>query len=165
MPATDGSLPHAFGAGRPGLRPLFTATVKVGQPQEVGEGPRGRRRIIPIEGGTFVGDRLSGRVLPGGADWQVIRPDGVAEIEARYTLETEDGALIYVRNPGIRTASPEVMGRLVRGEPCDPGEYYFRTCPVFETGAAEYQWLHRVVTICAGERHPDRVVLAFYEVL
>lgn len=148
----------------PELRPLFTATVKVGPALVVGEGPHGLRRIIPIGGGMFTGERLSGRVLPGGADWQVIRPDRVAEIEARYTLETNDGALIYVRNPGIRTGPKEVMDRLARGEPCDPSEYYFRTRPVFETGAPEYQWLHNLVAVCAGERHPDRVVLSFYEV-
>lgn len=147
----------------PELRLLFRATVAVGPALVVGDGPRGLRRIIPIEGGSFEGPRLSGRVLPGGADWQVIRPDGVAEIEARYTLETDNGALIYVRNPGIRTGPKEVMDRLARGERCEPSEYYFRTCPVFETGAPQYQWLHRLVAVCAGERYPDQVVLSFYE--
>lgn len=148
----------------PGLRFLFGARVSVGSATVVGEGPHGLRRIIPILGGTFSGPRLSGKVLEGGADWQVIRPDGVAEIEARYTLETSDGALIYVRNPGIRTGPREVMDRLARGEMCDPGEYYFRTLPIFETGAAEYQWLHALIAVCAGERLPDAVVLSFYEV-
>ena len=148
---------------KPELRPLFRATVNVGPAIIVGEGPRGLRRIVPIEGGFFAGERLSGKVLRGGADWQVIRPDGVAEIEARYTLETDDGALIYVRNPGIRTGPAAVMDRLARGEKCDPSEYYFRTLPVFETGAAQYQWLHRLVAVCAGERLPDLVILSFYE--
>lgn len=148
---------------QPELRPLFVATVNVGPALVVGDGPHGLRRIIAIEGGSFTGPRLSGEVLPGGADWQVIRPDGVAEIEARYTLETDDGALIYVRNPGIRTGPREVMDRLARGERCDPSEYYFRTQPVFETGAPQYQWLHRLVAVCAGERLPDLVVLSFYE--
>jgi hypothetical protein len=157
------SLGEASKASEPGLRPLFVAAVNVGPAIVVGDGPHGLRRIIAIEGGSFAGPRLSGKVLPGGADWQVIRPDGVAEIEARYTLETDDGALIYVRNPGIRTGPPEVMDRLARGERCEPSEYYFRTRPVFETGAAQYQWLHRLVTVCAGERLPDRVILSFYE--
>jgi hypothetical protein len=138
--------------------------VSVGPAAVVGEGPRGLRRIIPILGGSFSGPRLSGKVLGGGADWQVLRPDGVAEIEARYTLETGDGALIYVRNPGIRTASREVMERLARGDTCDPSEYYFRTRPEFETGATQYQWLHTLVAICAGERLPEEVILSFYEV-
>ncbi len=123
-------------AVRPNSGLSSRATVNVGPALVVGDGPHGLRRIIAIEGGTFTGPRLSGKVLPGGADWQVIRPDGVAEIEARYTLETDDGALIYVRNPGIRTAPKAVMDRLARGERCDPSEYYFRTCPVFETGGS-----------------------------
>jgi hypothetical protein len=147
----------------PTLRFLFGARVSVGPATEVGQTPHGLRRIIPILSGTFSGPRLSGKVLGGGADWQVVRPDGVAEIEARYTLETDDGALIYVRNPGIRAASKEVTDRLVRGEKCDPSEYYFRTRPVFETGAPQYQWLHRIIAVCAGERLPDQVILSFYE--
>ena len=148
----------------PTLRFLFGARVDIGEATVVGEGPHGVRRIIPILGGTFAGPRLSGRVLPGGADWQVIRPDGVAEIEARYTLETSDGALVYVRNPGIRTAAPEVMARLAAGEPCSPDEYYFRTVPRFETGSAQYEWLYRIVSVCAGERLARQVKLSFFEV-
>jgi hypothetical protein len=102
--------------------------------------------------------------LPGGADWQVIRTDGTAELEARYTLETDDGALIYVLNRGIRSASKEVMGRLARGEKVHPREYYFRTTPVFETGAPKYQWLHRLVAVATGERLPDEVIITVYEV-
>ena len=147
----------------PSLRFLYTLRVQLGEPQVVGDGPHGLRRIIPIEGGTFSGPRLSGRVRPGGADWQVIRPDGVAELDARYTLETDDGALIYVSNPGIRTGPKEVLERLARGETCDPSEYYFRTRPVFETGSPTYQWLHGIVGVGAGERLPDEVIITFYE--
>ena len=71
---------------------------------------------------------------------------------------------IYVRNPGIRTGPKPVMDRLARGEACEPSEYYFRTCPVFETGAPQYRWLHGLVAVCAGERLPDLVTLSFYEV-
>ena len=147
----------------PSLRFLYTLKAQLGAVQVVGDGPYGLRRIIPIEGGTFAGPRLRGRVLPGGADWQFIRPDGVAELDARYTLETDDGALIYVSNPGIRTASEDVMERLMRGEECDPSEYYFRTRPVFETGSPTYQWLHRIVGVGTGERLPDEVVITIYE--
>lgn len=148
----------------PSLRFLYTSTVLVGQPMVVGTTPYGERRIIPIQGGSFAGPRLSGKVLPGGADWQVIRTDGAAELEARYTLETGDGALIYVLNQGIRSASKEVMARLVKGEKVDPSEYYFRTRPVFETGAPKYQWLHRIVTVATGQRLPNEVIITVYEV-
>jgi hypothetical protein len=148
----------------PSLRLLYTSTVEVGPPVVVGGIPYGERRIIPIKGGSFAGPRLSGKVLPGGADWQVIRTDGVAELEARYSLETDDGALIYVLNQGIRSGSKEVMERLARGEKVSPSEYYFRTRPVFETGAPKYQWLHGLVTVATGERLPDQVIITVYEV-
>jgi len=148
----------------PSLRFLYTSSVLVDAPVVVGSTPYGERRIIPILGGSFAGPRLSGKVLPGGADWQVIRTDGAAELEARYTLETDDGALIYVLNQGIRSASKEVMARLVKGEKVDPSEYYFRTRPVFETGAPKYQWLHRIVTVATGQRLPNEVIITVYEV-
>src|SRR5687767_8301336 len=105
-------------------------------PQELGDTPLGRRRIIGIRGGHFSGARLSGRVLAGGADWQVIRTDGVADLEARYTLQTADGALIYVENRGYRHGPKEILERLAAGEPVDPARYYMRTTPRFETGDA-----------------------------
>jgi hypothetical protein len=148
----------------PALRLLYTSSVELDPPMVVGGAPYGERRIIPIKGGAFAGPRLSGKVLPGGADWQVIRTDGVAELEARYTLETDDGALIYVLNRGIRSASKEVMERLARGEKVHPSEYYFRTRPVFETGAPKYQWLHNIVAVATGERLPDEVIITVYEV-
>jgi len=83
--------------------------VKLGAPMEIGAGPHGRRRIIPIEGGTFEGPGLRGTVLPGGADWQIIRPDGLSELDTRYALRTDDGALIYIQNAGMRHAAPEIV--------------------------------------------------------
>lgn len=148
----------------PSLRLLYTSSVKLGPPLVVGGTPHGERRIIPIKGGSFAGPRLSGKILPGGADWQVIRADGVAELEAKYTLETDDGAFIYVLNRGIRSGSKEVMGRLAGGEKVHPSEYYFRTWPVFETGAPKYQWLHRLVAVATGERLPNEVIITVYEV-
>jgi hypothetical protein len=148
----------------PSLRLLYTSIVEVGPPMLVGTASYGERRIIPIKGGSFTGPRLSGKVLPGGADWQVIRPDGITELEARYTLETDDGALIYVLNRGIRHGSREVMDRLAGGERVHPGEYYFRTSPVFETGAPGYQWLHRLVAVATGERLKKEVLITVYEV-
>jgi len=146
------------------LQPLLKAEVTLAPVQELGDSPLGRRRIIPITGGTFRGERLSGRVLPGGADWQVIRSDGVAELDARYTLETEDKALIYVRNFGYRHGPAEVIKRLAAGEPVDPALYYMRTTPRFETGAERYQWLNRIICVGTGARRASAVELDFYEV-
>jgi hypothetical protein len=147
----------------PSLRLLYTSVIQVDPPMVVGAALYGERRIIPIRGGSFAGPRLSGRVLDGGADFQVIRPDGVAELEARYTLETDDGALIYVLNRGIRWGAGEVMDRLAGGESVHPREYYFRTSPVFETGAPGYQWLHRLVAVATGERQKREVFITVYE--
>jgi hypothetical protein len=134
------------------------------QPQELGDTPLGRRRIIGITGGRFAGERLSGRVLPGGADWQVIRADGVADLDARYTLETGDGALIYVRNRGYRHGPPAVIQRVVSGEAVDPSLYYMRTTPSFETGDARYAWLNRIVCVATGARRAAAVELDVFEV-
>lgn len=146
------------------LQPLFRAEVTLGAPQELGTTPFGRRRVIPITGGSFHGERLSGRVLPGGGDWQVLRHDDVAELDARYTLETADGALIYVRNFGYRHGPPEVMQRLARGEPVDPSLYYMRTTPRFETSAERYRWLNGIICVGTGARRPAAVELEFFEV-
>jgi hypothetical protein len=146
------------------LEPLLRAEITLAPPQELGETPLGRRRIIPITGGSFRGDRLAGRVLPGGADWQLIRADGVAELDARYTLETEDRALIYVRNFGYRHGPAEVIQRLAAGEPVDPSLYYMRTTPRFETGAERYKWLNGVICVATGARRAAAVELEVFEV-
>jgi len=147
------------------LRPLFRAEITLAAPQELGATPLGRRRVIPITGGSFRGERLSGRVLPGGADWQVIRADGVADLDARYTIQTGDGALIYVRNKGYRHGPDEVMKRLAAGEAVDPTLYYMRTTPWFETGDARYAWLNRIVCVGTGARRAAAVELEVFEVL
>jgi hypothetical protein len=147
------------------LEPLLNAQILLGAAQELGDTPHGRRRIIPITGGEVHGARLHGRVLPGGADWQVLRADGVTELQARYTIETSDGALVYVRNTGLRHGPPEVMERLSRGEEVGAQLYYMRTTPRFETSHARYAWLNRVVCIGTGARHSASVELVFFEVL
>lgn len=146
------------------LEALFSAEILLAPAQEVGAVPQGRRRIIPIVGGTFAGARLAGRVLPGGADWQIVRADGVADLDARYTLETADGALIYVRNHGYRHGPPEVIERLARGEALDPALYYMRTTPWLETGDARYAWLNRLVCVATGARRASSVALEVYAV-
>lgn len=143
----------------------FRLSVTVAPALELGETQHGRRRIIPITGGRVEGPRLSGRVLPGGADWQVIRRDGCAELEARYTLEAADGALIAVANRGLRHGPPEIVAKLVAGEAVDPAAYYFRCTPVFETAAPAHQWLTRTVFTATGERRPDEVEIRVYAVL
>ncbi|MGH8746950.1 MAG: DUF3237 domain-containing protein [Burkholderiales bacterium] len=146
------------------LERLFRAEITLAPAQEVGDGPQGRRRIIPITGGDVSGPRLSGRVLPGGADWQIVRPDGVACLDARYTIETADGALVYVRNRGYRHGPAEVLARLAAGETVDQALYYMRTTPWFETGDARYAWLNRMVCIGSGERLAGAVRIDFYAV-
>jgi hypothetical protein len=146
------------------LRPLIRAEITLAPAQELGESPLGRRRIIGITGGRFSGERLSGRVLPGGADWQVIRADGVADLDARYTLETADGALLYVRNRGYRHGPADVIRRLAAGEPVDASLYYMRTTLRFETGDTRYAWLNRIICVATGARRPAAVELEVFEV-
>lgn len=142
----------------------FEARVQVGEPIEVGELPAGRRRIVPILGGTFEGPGIRGRVLPGGADWQLIEADGLSRLDTRYTLQTDSGHVIYVQNAGIRHAPPDVMKRLLAGEIVDPALVYFRTEPAFETTAPELQWLVRSLFVGTGERYPSDVVIRFWRV-
>jgi hypothetical protein len=146
------------------LLPLLRAEITLDTPQELGQAPHGRRRIIPITGGRVSGERLCGRVLPGGADWQIVRADGVAELDARYTIETADGALIYVANRGVRHGPEPVMQKLAAGEPVDPALYYMRTTPWFETGDARYAWLNRIVCVGTGARRAATVELEVFEV-
>ena len=138
--------------------------MEVANPTVVGELPAGTRRIVEILGGTFEGPTLKGKILPGGADWQIIRGDGFTEIDARYTLQTDTGRLIYVSNVGIRHAPPDVMRRLNAGERVDPSLVYFRTVPTFETAAPELQWLMRSIFIATGERSPNGVLIRFWRV-
>ena len=146
------------------LEPLLRAEITLATPQELGETPHGRRRVIAITGGSFRGERLAGRVLPGGADWQLVRADGVAELDARYTLETVDRSLIYVRNFGYRRGPADVMRRLMAGDPVDPSLYYMRTTPRFETGAERYRWLNGLICVASGARRAAAVELEVFEV-
>jgi hypothetical protein len=146
------------------IQKLARIEVTLEKPRELGDTPLGRRRIIGITGGRFSGERLSGRVLPGGADWQVIRSDGVADLDARYTLETGDGALIYVRNRGYRHGPRDILEKIALGESVDPALYYMRTTPLFETGDARYAWLNRMVCVATGERKAAEVHLEVFEI-
>jgi len=144
----------------------FEARVTVDPPLVVGQTSQGLRRVVPITGGTVNGPKFKGKVVPGGADWQYVRSDGVLEVLAKYTLQSDDGVLISVDNRGMRHASAAVMERLTKGENVPGNEYYFRTSATFEAPlGSKYEWLNRAVFIGVAERHPDAAVIRFYRVL
>jgi len=145
--------------------PIFRVYADLGEALTLGPAPYGERRIIPILGGRVEGARLSGQILAGGADWQIVRGDGVTGIEARYTIETEAGARILVTSEGLRHGPPEVMARLARGEAVDQSLYYFRTLMRFETGHPDVLWLNRILALARGIREPRAVRLDVHEVL
>jgi hypothetical protein len=149
----------------PQLSHVCTIDVDVGPMHDLGSMPRGRRRVVAILGGIVLGDRLRGQILPGGADWQYLRNDGVVELVARYLIRSADGTDIAVTNRGFRHAAPELMERLSKGEPVDPALIYFRTAPMFEAPEGPFEWLNRSLFIAAGARHPDKVRLRVFEVL
>ncbi|MET0790930.1 MAG: DUF3237 domain-containing protein [Polyangiaceae bacterium] len=144
---------------------LMTLQVAVAPPQRLGAVPHGTRVVVPILGGSFDGPRLRGRVLPGGGDWTLLRADGVLELELRITLETDDGALIYLASFGLRHGPPEVIAAIARGESVDPASYYFRTTPRFETGHKKYAFLNRLLAVATADRKPSGPIYAVHEVL
>jgi hypothetical protein len=154
-----------FQPTKPSLEFLFRASVSLGTVVYASKVPLGERRFIPITGGSFSGKKLSGDILPGGGDWQLVREDGSAILSARYTLHTKDDALIYVENKGIRRGNPEVLAQLTGHEIVDPSQYYFRTIPQFETGASWYAWLNNIIALCSGMRLADSVIIDFYKIL
>jgi hypothetical protein len=148
----------------PLLEPVADLVVRIGAPLEVGRIAGNLRRVIPIAGGDVFGPKLRGKVLAGGSDFQMMRSDGVTELEARYVIELESGGLVYVENRGVRSGAPELMEKLRRGETVDPALIYFRSTPRFETAAPGYEWLMRKLFVCSGARFPDRVELRFFPV-
>ncbi len=144
---------------------LLTLRGQVLPPQNIGPSPAGIRRIIPIAGGTFEGPKLRGKVLAGGGDWMLVRSDGVAQIDVRLTLQTDDGDLIFMSYGGFAHGPKEVMERLGRGEAVDPTAYYLRVTPLFETASQKYGWLNRVVAVGTGQRLPEGLVYDVYEIL
>ncbi|MEP6874064.1 MAG: DUF3237 domain-containing protein [Burkholderiales bacterium] len=149
----------------PGLARFADLTVQVASPIEVGAVGHGMRRVIPILGGTCVARDWSARVLAGGADFQLIVNERMARLEARYVLETDAGDRIYVLNDAVRAAAPEVMARLLRGEPVEPAEVYFRCAPRFEASAPALVWMMERVFLGTGLRRPSEVGMRFFEVL
>jgi Protein of unknown function (DUF3237) len=136
----------------------------LGAVQEIGTLTAGRRRVVPIAGGTVEGPLLRGEILPGGADWQLVVADGSAAIEARYTLRADDGALILVHSRGVRNGEPAVMARLAAGQTVDAGEYYFRTLVTLETSAPAHEWVNGRLFIAVAAREPANVIIDLYEI-
>ena len=144
--------------------PIFTISAGLEPIMNLGATPHGERRIIGITGGTVRGPKLQGRVLPGGADWQIVRSDGAADIQARYTIETDAGARILVNSEGLRHGPPDVLAALARGDNVDPSLYYFRTVMRFETSDPAVDWLNRILALARGQREALAVRLDVYEV-
>ena len=147
-------------------RLLMVMHVKVGTLQNIGGVPHGTRRTAPLAGGTFEGPRLRGTLVPGiSADWQLLRSDGVLEMDLRFTLRTDDGALISMSSFGLRHGPPDVIAAIRRGETVDPATYYFRTMPRFETAHPAYLFLNRLIAVAIGDRRAEGPIYTIYEVL
>jgi len=144
---------------------LYRMTLQVGAPFDIGTTPRGHRLVIPFAGGTFEGPKLRGKVLGTGGDWLLQRSDGVMELDVRRTLWTDDGHHIYAYYRGILTGTPAAMDRIGRGEPVPAADLYFRTTPVFETGAEKYAWLNRIVAVGIGAITANGAELDVYQIL
>jgi Protein of unknown function (DUF3237) len=147
-------------------RHLFTITIKLHPIEEIGHTPAGTRRVFPVAGGDFAGERLRGTILPvAGSDLLLTRADGSSQQDVRMILRTDDGALIVMTYRGVRHAPPEVNARIARGEPVAASEYYLRTGPFFETSSPQYAWLNTIVSVGIGERRPNDVVYQVFEIL
>jgi hypothetical protein len=144
---------------------MMTVAAEVGEIVSMGPGPLGERRLVAITGGSFEGPGLRGAVLAGGNDWQIVRADGALDLDARYALREEGGAVIRVLSQGMRHGPPEVLAALGRGEDVDPAKYFFRTALRFETGDAKLGWLNRTMAIASAVRKARRVELTVYKVL
>ena len=147
----------------PCLTKVYRLEATLGQPMDVGTIAQGRRRIVPLTGGTFTGPELNGKLLPGAsADWQILMTDGTALGDIRYTLQTDRGDLLYVQSRAVRHGSAEVLARLGRGENVDASEYTFRTATQIETAAADLDWLNRGVFVSVAGREPEGVIYETY---
>jgi hypothetical protein len=143
---------------------VFTITARIAEVTSAGDVGHGVRRIIPIVGGEVRG-QINGTVCPFGADFQIIRPNELIELEAKYALQTDDGAIVYVENKGIRFGPVDLLKKLKRGEPVDPKLIYCRTSPKFETGHEKYRWLMENLFVASVARHADCVVIDVHQVL
>jgi Protein of unknown function (DUF3237) len=147
----------------PSLALVYHLEATLGEPIDLGDTDQGRRRIVPLTGGTFTGPTINGRLLPGAsADWQTVRRDGTAIGDIRYTLQTEGGDVLYVQSRSTRHGSADVLRRLAAGQDVDPSEYTFRASTQIETAAADLEWLNKGVFLSVGGRGRDSVVYETY---
>src|SRR5437762_6485483 len=146
-------------------RPLFVFQIEVKPPSIVGATPGHDRRIGEIAGGRFEGERLRGRILSGGSDWQSLRADGATTLNVRLVMETDDGALIGMTYLGVRHGPKEVLDRIARGENVNPSEYYMRVTPYYETASEKYGWLNRIVSVAYGHRMAGGAIYQVFEIL
>lgn len=144
---------------------LATLRVELGETHFLGDTPAGWRRIDVFRGGTLIGPRINARILSGGSDSLLRRQDGAMQPDVRLTVQTDDGAVIHVAYRGVRHGPAEVMERIARGEQVPSDQYYLRNAPFFETGAARYDWLNRIVAVGIGRREPDCAAYDIYEIL
>lgn len=147
----------------PGLVPSFDVAVELGPLEDHGHTRAGHRRVIPITGGMVTGD-VTAQILPGGADWQLVRPDGCLEINGLYSARTADGAHLLLRAVGVRSGEPAVLEALLRSEAVDPADYYFRTAITVETAAPALAWMERTVFVASCIRDADAVRYTAYRV-
>ncbi|MGJ8623747.1 MAG: DUF3237 domain-containing protein [Yoonia sp.] len=149
----------------PALELVADLTVELDPIRAMGQGRAGARRIIPIVGGKVTGPKLQGRILNVGADWQTVFADGLAELDTRYAMETEDGATIEIINYGYRHGPEEVIAAIARGEDVDPDSYYMRTHARLETGDPRYDWVNRTLFVGVGAREKQSVILKLYALM
>ncbi|MFC9919321.1 DUF3237 family protein [Agromyces binzhouensis] len=147
----------------PRLEPAFEVVVHVGAVDDYGDTRAGRRRVIGIVGGRITGS-IVGEILPGGADWQLVRPDGTIEIDGRYSARTDAGDLLFLRVAGVRSGEPDVLESLLRGDAVEPSAYYFRTVVTIETSAPHLAHLQRSVFVASCIRDADAVRYTAYRV-
>ena len=149
-----------------GYEEIFSIQIVVDTPIVVGQDDLiGRRQLIPILSGEVNGNGFKGRVLPGGVDSQIIRPDGKCELSARYAIQLDDGAAIYIENNGIRTVPEKYVEDVKAGRFVDPHAYYFRTIPTFESYHEKYKWMMNRIFVCYASRLPKNIILKFYKVI
>jgi hypothetical protein len=146
-------------------QPLFAFQIEVKPPNVIGATPGYDRRVGEIAGGRFEGERLRGKILSGGSDWQSLRNDGTITLNVRLIMETDDGALIGMTYLGMRHGPKEVMDRLSRGEKVSPSEYYMRATPYYETASEKYGWLNRIVSLAYGHRMAGGAIYQVFEIL
>ena len=146
-------------------KPLFVLQIEVKPPSVIGATPGYDRRVGEITGGRFEGERLRGKILSGGSDWQSLRSDGTTTLNVRLVMESDDGALIGMTYPGMRHGPKEVLDRIARGEKVSPTEYYMRATPYYETASEKYDWLNRIVSVAYGHRMAGGAIYQVFEVL